>query len=394
MFEFTAGRFARARRVNLCLALAMLAVSATPLTALDRAIVGEDGTILGPRSDVVRSVVYSSTASGVPTLNVAIVASASNDIADPFFTDPQNRLVASGLFASVTVINAALVTPSPAELQAFDAVLVWSNFAFADRVTLGNRLADYVDDGGGVVLAVFANSSNTLGRALGGRWDIAQYGIIPQEGGNASGTATLGTVHDGLHPIMNGVSSFAGGTSSFRPVETSLVPSATLIAEWSDGSTLVAVREDTIGARAALGFYPPSDIVLPNFWDATTGGGTLLANALLYAASRIPLNLGDSDDDGDVDAEDFAAFDSCVNPDSSVFALAGCIVFDLDGDKNVDCADWQAFGDIWTDPGQPPLSAACFDVLPATSTWGFVALALAVLSAGSILEIRRACLSR
>ena len=68
--------------------------------------------------------------------------------------DVQAKLNATGQFTSVTVIDTASVTPTLAQLQAFDAVLIWSAAAYADPVTLGNNLADYHDAGGGVVTAV------------------------------------------------------------------------------------------------------------------------------------------------------------------------------------------------------------------------------------------------
>jgi len=352
--------------------------------------VGEDGTVWKPSNAPARSVLYNTTASGVPVLNVAIIASASTDVTAPFFTDPQNRLIASGSFASVTVINAGVMTPTALDLQAFDAVLVWSNFSFADPVALGDRLADYVDNGGGVVIAVFANSTATIGKSLSGRWAAANYDVVPVAGGTTSGSvATLGTIQEPAHPIMAGVTSFNGGSSSFRPTDTSVVPSATLIAQWSDGSTLVAVREDTVGARADLGFYPPSDIALAGLWDPTTDGGTLLSNALLYAAQRTPLNLGDADDDGDVDIDDYNVFDGCVNADPNVFAPAGCIVFDFDGDKNVDCAAWLALRAIWAQPSPIPFPFACAGELPAASSWGLAVFALGVMVLGTIGLRRR-----
>ncbi len=216
---------------------------------------------------------------------VAIVASAANSVAAPWFTDPQNRLVSSGAFASVTVINAGSVTPLLSELNLYDAVLVWSNQSFDDPVALGDNLADYVDGGGNVVVAAFSNSSTSTGRILTGRWQSGDYGVIPDSSGTTTGSATIGTIDDPGHPIMAGVSTFAGGTSSFRPTITSLPPSALRIAAWDDGSTLIAIRSDRAGRRIDLGFYPPSDAVQGDFWDSTTDGGDILLNAMVFAVS-------------------------------------------------------------------------------------------------------------
>ncbi len=355
-----------------------------------RRATGKDGTVFTWDDDSVTrttNVVRTSGVAGVLP-NVAIVASAANDALAPWFLDPQTRLVASGAFGTVTVINANAVTPTVAELAAFDAVLVWSNLAFADADLLGDNLAQYVDDGGGVVTATFANSSPDVFDAPGGRWDTHAYEIVIPHGGTSTGAATLGTITQPAHPIMSGVAVFAGGTSSFRPTTTALYPSSQLIASWSDDSTLVAVRDDTVGARVDLGFYPPSDAVLAGFWDATTDGDLLMVNALLYAANRIPLIPGDTDGDNDSDMADYAVFDACFTGANVSPALAGCVTFDFDRDDDIDCDDWFALGHLWSDIQRMPTPMACRSIIPAASEWGLACLILLLLSAGTLLILR------
>ncbi|HRI44615.1 MAG TPA: dockerin type I domain-containing protein [Fimbriimonadaceae bacterium] len=219
-------------------------------------------------------------------VSVAICAAANSTIG-PNFTDPQTKLLNTGLFTAVDIINATSATPTLAQLQAYDAVLVWSNVNFQSNVALGDVLADYVDSGGGVVVSTFANSTTTANRFLAGRWlaEANTYECIVSQGGNTSGTLqTLGTVLDPLHPIMNGVATFSGGTSSFRPNTTAVRPGATKIALWSDGRTLVAVGPHP--RRADLGFYPPSNAVSASWWDQNTDGAKLMANALRYVSRR------------------------------------------------------------------------------------------------------------
>ncbi len=316
---------------------------------------GEDGSRASRVSlDVHSSVVVPSVSGALP--NVAIVASASGDVGSPWFTDPRDRLVASGRFSAVSIINAGQVTPSLLELTTYDAILVWSNFAFENAVTLGDNLAAYVDGGGGVVIASFANSSATSDRFLGGEWLARQYDIIPSQGGTTTGTQGLGTIHLPMHPLVAGITSFLGGSNSFRPSNASVIDSASVVAEWADGSTLIAVREDTIGSRVDLGFYPPSDGVLASFWDSTTDGGIILANALAYAAARPPLIPGDSDADQDIDADDFSNFEMCVTGANNGPPSAGCMTFDVDADGDVDCDDWTVIETLWTGPPAiPPL---------------------------------------
>jgi len=247
-------------------------------------VYGEDGTLLTPTfSGLTRMTLRNEGLRGRGS-DVAIVASASGDVTDPLFTDPRDKLMATGQFSSVTVIHAGIETPL--DLAAFDAVLVWSNFDFADPAALGDELADYVDAGGGVVLAVFANTSDHPARHLQGRWETDDYSVITPKNGNLAGTASLGTLHLPDHALNTGVSSFWGGLSSYRPASTDLHPGAVLATGWNDGQPLVTFREDLAGRRVDLGFYPPSSDVFSFLWEASTDGDKLMANALTWATGE------------------------------------------------------------------------------------------------------------
>ena len=73
-----------------------------------------------------------------------------------------NKDVALGLaetkrFAGITVIDVKTVTPSLKELQAFDTVLVHSNYSYRDTNKLGDNVTAFAKDGGGVVTMVCEN---------------------------------------------------------------------------------------------------------------------------------------------------------------------------------------------------------------------------------------------
>lgn len=259
-------------------------------------LIGEDGSVFAPAvSGETRRSVRAAPA-GVAGIggggpHVAIVASAAGDVEDALFTDVQDKLLASGFFEAVTVINAGLETPSVGTLSAYDGILVWTNFDLDDTDQLGDNLAQYVDNGGGVVVAVFANTSDITQRKLGGRWDVEDYDVIEAGLGSVAGSATLGIVSIPDHPLVNGVSSFDGGALSSRPTVGSLLPGATLVASWSDGSPLVALRSDLPGNRVDLGMYPPSSDVSSIFWDSSTDGDALLANALLFVTGQDAIDV-------------------------------------------------------------------------------------------------------
>lgn len=217
-----------------------------------------------------------------PAVRVALCGAASTTNTACQWATVQTVLLATGQFAVVDIINATATgggTPTLAQLQGYDALLVYTNSSPADNNAFGDVLADYVDAGGGVVVAVFANSTTTAGRNIGGRWQTG-YEVILDQSGNASGAATLGTVAQPQHPVMQGVTNFAGGTTGSRPLGTALEVGSTLIASWSDGKVLVAQGANP--SRIDLGFYPPTAVCSQSGWS--TGGDQLMTNALLYVA--------------------------------------------------------------------------------------------------------------
>jgi hypothetical protein len=141
-------------------------------------------------------------------------------------------------------------------------------------------LADYVDAGGGVVVAVFANSTTFVGRNIGGRWQLG-YEVILDQSGSTSGSAVLGAVAQPGHPVMAGVTGFTGGTTGSRPTGTALEVGSSLVASWSDGKVLVA--QGASPRRVDLGFYPPHATCAQAGW--ATGGDLLMANALRAVAT-------------------------------------------------------------------------------------------------------------
>ena len=197
---------------------------------------------------------------------------------DPAWNDDVKRkLLGTGFFAQVDSINIADKTPTLAELQSYAAVLVYSDFpGFQDSTALGDNLADYVDSGGGVVVAVFANASIPFG----GRFDTDNYWAIAPSSQISGTEEFLGTIHDPSHPILDRVATFSGGTSSYRPSTFDIAPGATRIADWTDGRPLIATKEIGGTRRADLGFFPPSSDARSDFWRAGTDGALLMANAL------------------------------------------------------------------------------------------------------------------
>ncbi len=200
-----------------------------------------------------------------------------------YYNDVRNKIQAPGLFTLVDVFDAtsANSVPTLSQLSQYDSVLVYDNNSFNNSTALGNVLADYVDAGGGVVVATFAFGG---GLELQGRFLTGGY--LPFTIGSQSSGTTLTLVKDDAqHPILEGVNSFSGGSSSYHNL-VNLTLSANLVAHWTDNRPLVGTLQTSGGRVVGLNFFPPSSTVSSSFWSASTDGGRLMANALLWAAPR------------------------------------------------------------------------------------------------------------
>ena len=196
-------------------------------------------------------------------------------------TEVAAKLQADGRFTTVDVVNGSTSTPSVATLQTYDSVLVYNDIDFSDNTALGDNLHAYLLSGGGVVNAVFETEFNPLGGAWATNADSA---VVSSSFGGSQ--ATLGAVALPGHPVMAGVVSFDGGTSSYRG-NGGLTAGSTLIASWSTGEILAATKTVSSGTVVSLNFFPPSSDSRIDFWQASTDGDLLMANALAFAADSV-----------------------------------------------------------------------------------------------------------
>lgn len=208
--------------------------------------------------------------------------------ASGYVSDVQAKLTATGRFGAVDLFDASSATPTLAQLQAYGSVLVFSDGGFSNRIALGDVLADYVDGGGHLAVAVFALYCSTQPQGIGGR--LSSGGYLPFDTSpctQTSGTPLTLVADQPADPLLAGVSSFDGGSSSYHNNVT-LVPGATQVAHWSNNVPLVAFKQAASGADVVgLNFYPPSSSIRSDFWTASTDGAKLLANALVVA-DRVP----------------------------------------------------------------------------------------------------------
>jgi len=207
--------------------------------------------------------------------------------------DVVDKLGATGAFAAVYDMDVTSTTPSAATLSLYDKVLAFTDKELDDAAGLGDVLADYVDGGGALTVAAFANRT---GYAIGGRLDDEDYLAFDP-----------GDMGDVLHPqnltlvaqpgwagseLLSDVVNFNGGLSSFR-CDSTLVGGAYDVAHWSDDLPMVAfvTRSDRI--TVSLNLFPPSSDSRYDYWDASTDGVQLLVNAIRFSGE-----IEDRDGDG------------------------------------------------------------------------------------------------
>jgi hypothetical protein len=196
-----------------------------------------------------------------------------------YSSDVANKQLATGAFSKVDVFDAHAATPTLADLQAYDAILVFTDYPpFQDPVALGNVVADYYDGGGRVVVATFANTT-TLNIA-GKFGDPAAGYMLVDTQAQEEPSDSLGTILEPNSPLVQGVAAL-NATSAYRS-SGGVINGGIVVAQWASGKPLI-VRGVVKGRnRVDLNFYPPSDAAAPGtgFW--TGNGAEIIRNALLF----------------------------------------------------------------------------------------------------------------
>jgi subtilisin family serine protease len=236
-----------------------------------------DGEVLN-KSDFTAKAATRITAPKIESLlEVAILGANStaknNDVAQ--------GIIDSKRFSGVTIIDIGKITPTLTELMAFDSVIVYRNYGYQDSKKLGDNLADYADQGGGVVTMAFESSKKFEHfKSLSGRWATEKYGVFEESSTDTRNWNTDGSVLQENHPLVQNIDTFEG---YFRLNKTDLRSGAQIVSKWKDGLPLVSYRND-IANIVDLNFYPVSNKIMTNGWKSETDGFVMLANSLEWAA--------------------------------------------------------------------------------------------------------------
>lgn len=208
----------------------------------------------------------------------SVLIAGATGISD-WILDVEAKLDATGIVAADTFLTNA-GTPTLAELQSYDAVLVFTDAGAADPVAFGDNLGQYIDGGGAVVDATFTPNVAITG-------GFTAYELYSMSGQSNGANLGIGTINDPSHPTLVGVTSFDGGTASFHNTGGTVAAGATVIAEYTTAAPFIIVQENVGPAnakRAFLNFYPPSIDARDDFWDSASDGALVMANALRWTA--------------------------------------------------------------------------------------------------------------
>ncbi len=184
------------------------------------------------------------------------------------------------LDGTIDAFDTTTGTPSIARLRKYDSIMVYANVPSADANALGDRLAEFVDGGGGVV-DMFATTVG--GFAIGGRFDSQGYSGLLVGGNTQPGTLTLGARLEPLHPVLENVGEVnIGGLGAHN--SGGVRPGSLRIADLSNGAPFVVERATGTGRVLTLNFFPGSNDLFSGLWLPSTDGAKLMANALDHVA--------------------------------------------------------------------------------------------------------------
>ena len=187
----------------------------------------------------------------------------------------------SAMFASMPNVTRSTFfflnnAPTLSYLRQFDVILLFANGLFDQSVTLGNRIAEYVQAGGNVITATFywQNRSDSSLDATG--WgNLEAIDPFSTGSGQTYQAAILNTAATVAHPLTSGVTVLT--STGFRGA-VSAKAGTTVVARWNDSSPLIGYRILPSGSRmVAVSLFPASGAA------ATGNVVTVWRNAVTWA---------------------------------------------------------------------------------------------------------------
>ncbi|KAJ6245917.1 pep-cterm sorting domain-containing protein [Anaeramoeba flamelloides] len=173
-------------------------------------------------------------------------------------------------------------------LSKYDVVFFFSNSTIKNNGKIGDMLAKFVENGGGLVVCSCAALTIDLNGHLTGR--IIDEHFLPMKQGEflENKRLKLGKVALPEHPIMENVKQFDGGNSSFHVLAkpNNLPHDSTAIAFWEDGNVLISEKQKNpnFGKIVVLNIFPVSG--KSKFWNSKTDGAAMICNSVEYVSKK------------------------------------------------------------------------------------------------------------
>ncbi|KAJ6249564.1 btb/poz domain-containing [Anaeramoeba flamelloides] len=191
----------------------------------------------------------------------------------------------------VKEINLCERTPSYKEVKDYDAILIFSLSNFESPKKVGNLLAKFVDNLGGIVVCTInaLRNDNNDKRGLKGRIIDEDYLPIKKGVEISQERRILGKVEAKTHFIMQNVKTFDVGRNSWHIKTKKVTKNSTVICRYDNGNIMIAEKiEPERGKVVVLNFFPVSDSVRNNdeYWLTNTDGYHILANSVEYVAQK------------------------------------------------------------------------------------------------------------
>ncbi len=284
-------------------------------------------------------------------------------------------LAAADLSAQMTSAPTPLVfsswdaysTPTPADLDPYDVVVIFEDGTYDNAVEVGSAVYDWYATGGrGVVTGTFytqGRSDSEYGVSYGTLEDVDALGA--GDNGCDYDADTLDPATIVSHYVTTGVTSLYA--ASYRG-DTEAVNGSTVLAAWStpnqaDGVDPVVAVNETMGSRSVGVSVAPQYAVYGTYGSEYSGDFyTLFQNAIVWAGFE---DCADVDGDGEQDA-------SCGGTDCddavatvNTAATESCDAVDNDCDGTVDEPDasdasvWYADADADTYGDAAQTLSAC-----------------------------------
>ncbi|KAJ3447959.1 btb/poz domain-containing [Anaeramoeba flamelloides] len=174
---------------------------------------------------------------------------------------------------------------SYSDIKNFDAIFFYTNSLMKEPENVGNLLARFVEDGGGLVVCSCGAMADEFAGQLNGRIIDEPFLPVCKRQFLEKKHLKLGHITEPNHPIMKSVSIFNGGRASYHIDARTVEHGSKVIAFWSDHTILIAEkqRSRTFGKVIVLNLFPVSG--KSKFWNQKTDGARLISNSVEYVVT-------------------------------------------------------------------------------------------------------------